>query len=719
MASGTVALSGLPASGSWTITATGGATITGAGTTGNFTSLAAGAYTFTVSNGTCTSVASSSVTVNAQPSTPATPAASITQPTCTTATGTITVSSTTTGLTFSIDGTTYSNTTGIFTALSAGAYNLTARNSSGCTSTATGITVNVAPITTNNTIALSSASGSNNQTTCINEAIANITYATTGATGATFSGLLASVSGNWTNNIATISGIPTINGAFNYTITLTGGCGNITTTGTITAIRNNTISLSSSAGSDNQTNCTNIAIKDITYSTTGATDITFSGLPAGVAGTWSANIATISGTPSTAGVFNYTITLKGGCGNITTAGTIIAKPIASSPTITATSNSFCPGGSMVLASSASSGNQWFKDGVAITGANEPTYAASTIGNYTVTNFINGCNSFISVAKIISPSNIASPPIITAISPTSFCDGGNMTLASNISSGIQWLLNGVSIIGATNATYSTSTAGNYTVLVTANGCNSNPITATILISPNKPLLTTATSKSFCSGGSVTLISNETIGNQWYKDGSLIAGATGSSYTATLTGAYTDTIVNSNGCKTGSLPMNIIVKDPPAKPIINWNGSTLSTISPATSFQWSVNNVPLFGATLSNYKPLTIGLYKIQITNSDGCTSISDSFNLVVTALNNPATTIITNLASVFPNPASPVLLVKFREAPNTTLDIRLITNDGRTIQMVKTKEKLTTIPINNVPSGKYYIRITGNNYNQTEGVIISK
>jgi hypothetical protein len=47
------------------------------------------------------------------------------------------------------------------------------------------------------------------------------------------------------------------------------------------------------------------------------------------------------------------------------------------------------------------------------------------------------------------------------------------------------------------------------------------------------------------------------------------------------------------------------------------------------------------------------------------------------------------------------------------------SDGRSIQMVKTKEKLTTIPINNVPSGRYYIKITGKNYNQTETVIISR
>ena len=374
---------------------------------------------------------------------------------------------------------------------------------------------------------------------------------------------------------------------------------------------------------------------------------------------------------------------------------------------------------MLLTSSAATGNQWYKNGSPISGANAPTYAADAIGSYTVANFINGCNSFPSAAKIITASNIVSPPIITALGPTEFCNGATLKLASNVTTGIQWQLNGSVITGATNATYFATDAGNYTVLVTANGCTSAAITASHLLSPNKPMLSAATAKSFCVGENVTLISNETSGNFWYKDGVFITGATGSSYIASTSGSYTDTIVNSIGCKAGSLPAIIIVKAAPSKPLINWNGATLSTSSSASAFQWSVNNVPLFGATLSTYKPLTIGFYKIQITNSDGCTNISDSFNLVVTAINNPATTIITNLASVFPNPASPVLLVKFREAPNTTLDIRLITNDGRTIQMVKTKEKLTTIPINNVPSGKYYIRITGKNYNQTESVIISK
>jgi hypothetical protein len=76
----------------------------------------------------------------------------------------------------------------------------------------------------NNSIALTSASGTNAQTLCVNTAITNITYATTGATGATVSGLPAGVSGTWANNTVTISGTPTAAGAFNYTVTMTGGC---------------------------------------------------------------------------------------------------------------------------------------------------------------------------------------------------------------------------------------------------------------------------------------------------------------------------------------------------------------------------------------------------------------------------------------------------------------------------------------------------------------
>ncbi|MBU4538647.1 MAG: hypothetical protein KJ689_08725, partial [Bacteroidetes bacterium] len=177
-------------------------------------------------------------------------------------------------------------------------------------------------VTANNSVALTSAAGTNNQTQCINTVITPITYATTGATGATLSGLPSGVSGNWASNTVTISGTPTVSGSFPYTVTLTGGCGVITATGTITVTANNTVALTSAAGTNGQTKCISTAITPITYATTGATGAIVTGLPAGVTGNWASNVITISGTPTASGTFNYTVTLTGGCGAITSTGTI-------------------------------------------------------------------------------------------------------------------------------------------------------------------------------------------------------------------------------------------------------------------------------------------------------------------------------------------------------------------------------------------------------------
>lgn len=211
-----------------------------------------------------------------------------------------------------------------------------------CTGVPFTLAVTVSP---NNTISLSSAAGTDTQTKCINTPITNISYNTIGATGATFSGLPSGVTGGWAANVVTISGTPTVSSAspYTYTITLTGGCGTVTASGTITVNPNNTIALSSAAGTDSQTVCANTAISNITYATTGATGATFSGLPAGVTGAWAGNVVTISGTPTTevGSPFNYIVTLTNGCGNISATGTITVKQVHAAPTITKNNDVSC------------------------------------------------------------------------------------------------------------------------------------------------------------------------------------------------------------------------------------------------------------------------------------------------------------------------------------------------------------------------------------------
>jgi hypothetical protein len=114
-------------------------------TSGIFTGLAPNTYSVSASGG-CFSD-NISLTVNPAPGAPAAPVASITQqPSCTVATGTITVTSPApaAGITFSIDGVDYTNTNGIFTGLSAGLYSVTVRNAEGCVSSATQLTINQA-----------------------------------------------------------------------------------------------------------------------------------------------------------------------------------------------------------------------------------------------------------------------------------------------------------------------------------------------------------------------------------------------------------------------------------------------------------------------------------------------------------------------------------------------------------------------------------------------
>src|SRR5204863_5330152 len=110
-------------------------------------------------------------------------------------------------------------------------------------------------INLNSTISLTSAGGTDAQTKCINTALTPITYAIGGGgTGAsiTTGALPAGVTSSFSGGVFTISGTPTAAGAFNYTITTTGPCTNVTASGTITVNANSTINLTSAAGTNTQ-----------------------------------------------------------------------------------------------------------------------------------------------------------------------------------------------------------------------------------------------------------------------------------------------------------------------------------------------------------------------------------------------------------------------------------------------------------------------------------
>lgn len=195
----------------------------------------------------------------------------------------------------------------------------------GCVSPVFSFPLTIVP---DGTITLSSPAGTDNQTVCINTPIATITYAVGGSSnGGSVAGLPAGVTGSYAGGVITITGTPTVSGTFNYTVSTIGPCVNPTATGTITVTPDATVTLTSAAGTDNQTICINTALTPITYAVGGSGNGgTVTGLPAGVNGSFAGGVITISGNPTVSGTFNYTVTTAGPCANATLNGTITVTP---------------------------------------------------------------------------------------------------------------------------------------------------------------------------------------------------------------------------------------------------------------------------------------------------------------------------------------------------------------------------------------------------------
>lgn len=199
------------------------------------------------------------------------------------------------------------------------------------------------------TIALTSASATASQSLQEGNAMTNITYQYGGsandfeitykANGSTVSKpswLTASKSGS----VMTFSGTPTTIGSANTTyqilINSTDGSQDsevLTASISVLPLTPGTLTLTSGSATQNVYTGQNLANIVYTYGG-GATGATVSGLPSGVDYTVDAATGkvTISGTPSVAGTYNYTVTTTGGSGTATESGTITV----SDPTTLAT-----------------------------------------------------------------------------------------------------------------------------------------------------------------------------------------------------------------------------------------------------------------------------------------------------------------------------------------------------------------------------------------------
>ncbi|MFZ2898090.1 MAG: hypothetical protein WA004_05680 [Saprospiraceae bacterium] len=228
-----------------------------------------------------------------------------------------------------------------------------------------------------------------------------------------------------------------------------------TATYTINVEALHTLSLTSAAGTDNQTVCITSAITDITYAVGGgATGASVSGLPNGVSFNYNAGVLTISGSSNVSGTFNYTVTTSGGvCPPATANGTIIVKQEPNATTggdatvcitqvsyvLTGNTPSQGTGTWSIYGASASLNLSQFSD------VNDPqaVFTPDLVGVYflrwTISNppcpddFANMTLTF---------TQISADPVSATASPSTICNGQSTTLTLNGGGGgdyetIQW------------------------------------------------------------------------------------------------------------------------------------------------------------------------------------------------------------------------------------------------------------------------------------------
>ncbi|RYE23081.1 MAG: T9SS type B sorting domain-containing protein [Sphingobacteriales bacterium] len=681
--------------GSATIAATGGITpytySINSGTpqsSNTFQNLSAGNYALQVKDaGGCTYATTFTI---AQASALSAPTATVVQPTATQTTGSITVTSPAPapGISYSIDGTNYSNTSGNFTGLAPGNYSVTAKYPTGCISPAR--TVNIAvPTPTASSITPASAQicPGSSVTLTINGTGTSYQWflngtAITGAIGSTYA---AQQAGNYTANVIngtiTTPASNTVAVTVSPAITFTYGIKNAscgTATGEISilsatggsgggynySINNGTTFQASNVFPGLSAGSYQVVVRDaagcrsnpILVTLQGSSSLSATVNTTNVSCNQSPGSATViaaggtspytyslnNGTPQSsnsfpnlaAGTYNVAVKDAAGC-TFTATFTIEQSAALTAPTVVSIQPTcILNTGTITVTSPApGAGVTYSIDGLTYNNI-AGVFTGLAAGSYNVTaKYPNGCispSTPVTLTAALTPSGSISP------ATANICFGNGQVLTISGGTSYQWFKNGTAISGATSSTYTATESGVYTATINNGLCSGQSSnSATVIVNTVPSGTISPSTANICSGETTTLTANGGIAYQWYRNDNPIIGAATATYNATQSGTYTVDIVNEQGCRakaTNSAVVNVTSQPtgtitPSSAHLCPGASATLSA-SGSSAYQWYLNGTAISGATSSTYIAQQAGTYTVRL-GSGNCAAFATN-SVVVTA-----------------------------------------------------------------------------------------
>ncbi|HYC60120.1 MAG TPA: hypothetical protein VEK79_11205 [Thermoanaerobaculia bacterium] len=284
------------------------------------------------------------------------------------------------------------------------------------------------------------------------------------------------------------------------------------------------------------------------------------------------------------------------------------------PTATITPSgptTFCSGGGVMLTANAGSSYLWS------TGATTQSINVNTAGSYTVavTN-ADGCTTTSAATNV----SVLPPPTatITPSGPTTFCDGGSVTLSAPAGmTNYSWSN------GATSQSINVTDSGTFTVTITnPSGCSAT--SAPVSVTELAPLVATITPSgptTFCSGGSVTLDAGAGFTSYLWSN-----GATSQSINVAASGTFTVTVTDANTCSATSAPTVVTMNPNPTVTVSGPStacGSAVLDAGPGfATYNWSN------GATTQTTTVTTTGGYFVTVTDANGCSATSSPKSVTI-------------------------------------------------------------------------------------------
>jgi hypothetical protein len=256
----------------------------------------------------------------------------------------------------------------------------------------------------------------------------------------------------------------------------------------------------------------------------------------------------------------------------------------------------------------------------------PTAGTGTVTVYAAMNATNSSNS--SSGDLIYSSSLVIPEAPATLSiansgNTTYCQANPVTLTSNISTGNDWKLNGVTV--GTNANLIASGSGTYSLTNTTGACvqtASVTLTAVSGVPVVAPIIVGSEGTAICAGQTTTLTGTGS-GITWQP-----GGQTSNSITVSSAGTYTYS--QSNVCGTGtSTPVSVTTTPLPITPVVQTPDGV--SLCPSTTIQLSTTSSDNLvwtpgGETSSSISVSNGGTYSVTASNACGS---STSSNVVVT------------------------------------------------------------------------------------------